>query len=129
MFLATPALAQTPEPNWQPRAAEHIARASDDEAISAEAPSEELGGSGALQVQPVMAPTRSSFLASWKYAEGARGYRLDVSPSRSFKSYVDGYRDLDVGDVTSRIVGGLAPGVTTIGFERIIRSEQAVIQR
>ena len=61
--------------------------------------------------EPVMTPTRSSFLAKWKKVSGASGYRIDVSTSPSFDSYVAGYRDLDVGDVTSRIIGGLMPGI------------------
>jgi hypothetical protein len=34
-------------------------------------------------------------------------HRLDVSESPSFTSYVPGYQDLDVGNVTSRIVTGV----------------------
>ena len=60
----------------------------------------------------VMAPTRSSFLANWNKVSGATDYRLDVSTSNSFNSYVNGYQDLDVGNVTSRIVSGLNPGAT-----------------
>jgi hypothetical protein len=59
----------------------------------------------------VMTPTRSSFLAKWKRVSGASGYRIDVSTSPSFDSYVAGYRDLDAGDATSRIIGGLMPGI------------------
>ena len=58
------------------------------------------------------APTRSGFMASWDSVSGAIGYRLDVSTSSSFSSYVNGYRDLDVGNVTGRIVTGLSPGTT-----------------
>ena len=57
--------------------------------------------------QPVMTPTRSSFLATWPEVKGATGYRLDVSTSRSFDSYVANYRDLDLGSVTSSVVTGL----------------------
>ncbi len=57
-------------------------------------------------------PTRSSFMASWGGISGAIGYRLDVSVSSSFSSYVDGYHDLDVGNVTGRVVTGLNPGTT-----------------
>src|SRR5438874_2398364 len=57
-------------------------------------------------------PTRSSFVANWSSAEGAIGYRLDVSTSKSFDSYVDGYHDLDVGNVAGRVVTGLNPGTT-----------------
>jgi hypothetical protein len=58
----------------------------------------------------VMAPTRSSFMANWESVSGAMGYRLDVSASPSFNSFVSGYENLDVGNITSRIVSGLSPG-------------------
>jgi hypothetical protein len=66
------------------------------------------------EVPPVtaMAPTRSSFMATWEPVSGATGYRLDVSTSSSFTSYGSGHQDLDVGNVTSRIIGGLSPGTT-----------------
>ncbi len=60
--------------------------------------------------QPVMTPTRSSFLAKWEPVKGATGYRLDVSTTPSFDSCVSTYRDLDVGNVSSHIVGGLNRG-------------------
>jgi hypothetical protein len=60
--------------------------------------------------QPVMTPTRSSFLAKWQPVSGATGYRLDVSTSRSFDSCVSTHRDLDVGNVSSHIVTGLNRG-------------------
>ena len=60
--------------------------------------------------QPVMTPTRSSFLAKWQPVKGATGYRLDVSTTPSFDSCVSTYRDLDVGNVSSHIVGGLNRG-------------------
>src|SRR6266571_4972702 len=63
-----------------------------------------------LQQGPV--PTRSSFIANWVGVGGATGYRLDVSTSKSFDSYVDGYHDLDVGNVVERVVTGLNPGTT-----------------
>src|SRR5690349_2474709 len=43
-------------------------------------------------------PTRSSFLATWPSVSGATRYLLDVSTSISFTDFVNGYRDLDVGD-------------------------------
>src|SRR4029077_2387630 len=55
-------------------------------------------------------PTRSSFMASWDNVAGATGYLLDVSTSSSFSDYVDGYHDLDVGNVKGRVVTGLNPG-------------------
>jgi hypothetical protein len=57
-------------------------------------------------------PTRSSFMASWDKVTGATGYLLDVSTSSLFSDYVDGYHDLDVGNVTGRVVTGLNPGTT-----------------
>src|SRR5437868_6521274 len=57
-------------------------------------------------------PTRSSFMASWNNVTGANGYFLDVSTSDSFGSYVEGYHDVDVGNVTGRVVTGLDPGTT-----------------
>jgi hypothetical protein len=58
----------------------------------------------------IPAPTRSSFTAAWSNVSGAMGYLLDVSTSQSFTNYVDGYHDLDVGNVTRRVVTGLNPG-------------------
>ena len=57
-------------------------------------------------------PTRSSFMATWPGVTGAKGYLLDVSTSSSFDSFVDGYHDLDVGDVTGRVVTGLSRDTT-----------------
>jgi hypothetical protein len=53
--------------------------------------------------------TGSTFFARWGSVSAATGYRLDVSQQSSFSSYVDGYRDLDVGDMTGRVVTGLSP--------------------
>jgi len=56
--------------------------------------------------------TLSSFTANWTVVGGAAGYRLDVSTNRSFTSYVSGYQDLDVGNVTGRTVIGLNANTT-----------------
>ena len=56
--------------------------------------------------------TRSTFMARWDKVPGATGYRLDVSTSSSFSSYMAGYQDLDVGKVTGRVVTGLDKGTT-----------------
>src|SRR5437762_3563468 len=56
--------------------------------------------------------TRTSFMATWATVAGATGYRLDVSSSPRFETYVVGYRDLDVGDVTGRVVTQLKQGTT-----------------
>ena len=71
--------------------------------------------SGQTEIGPPQIPvsaTRSSFMASWSSVSGATGYRLDVSTSNSFSSYVNGYHDLDVGNMTGRVVTGLSQGTT-----------------
>jgi hypothetical protein len=66
---------------------------------------------GQATLPPVtMAPTRSSFLASWKPITGATSYRIDLSTDPAFNNYVSDYKDLDVGNVTNRIVCRLKPG-------------------
>jgi hypothetical protein len=57
-------------------------------------------------------PTRTSFMAIWHNVTGATGYLLDVSTNDSFSHYVEGYHDLDVGNVKGRVVTGLNPGTT-----------------
>ena len=52
--------------------------------------------------------TFSSFTANWTSVSGATSYRLDVSTSNTFVTYVTIYHDLNVGNVTSRNVTGLA---------------------
>ena len=48
-----------------------------------------------------------SFTANWSSVTGATSYRLDVSTSSSFDTYVPGYQNLNVGNVTHRSVTGL----------------------
>jgi len=54
--------------------------------------------------------TTSGFTAHWTSVTGATSYRLDVSTSSTFGSYVTGYQNLGVGSVTSRSVTGLSAG-------------------
>ena len=56
--------------------------------------------------------TFSSFRANWSGVSGAIDYRLDVSTSSSFTTYVPGYQDLHVGNVTGYNVTGLNPSTT-----------------
>jgi hypothetical protein len=51
--------------------------------------------------------TTTSFTANWSSVSSAAGYRLDVSTSSTFVTYVPGYQNLDVGNMTSRNVTGL----------------------
>jgi len=52
--------------------------------------------------------TVSSFTANWTSVSGASSYRLDVSTSNTFGTYVPGYGDLNVGNFTSKNVTGLS---------------------
>jgi len=54
----------------------------------------------------------NSLTARWGTVSGATGYRLDVSPSSSFGTYVAGYQNLNVGNVTNRNVIGLNASTT-----------------
>jgi len=54
----------------------------------------------------------NSFTSNWSSSVTATGYRLDVSTSSSFSSFVSGYNNLDVGNVLSRSVSGLSAGTT-----------------
>ena len=56
--------------------------------------------------------TSTGFSANWRSVSGANGYRLDVSTSSTFATYVAGYQNLDVDNVTSRTVAGLATSTT-----------------
>ena len=60
--------------------------------------------------QPETDVTFSSFTAHWSTVNGAIDYRLDVSTSNTFTTYVPGYHDLDVLNVTSFPVTGLSAG-------------------
>ena len=94
---------------FQPGGATHETRGDSQTALqfpnASEAPAE-------IEAVPSAPPTRSSFMATWDNVTGAAGYLLDVSTSSSFSSYVEGYHDLDVGNVTGRVVTGLTPGTT-----------------
>ena len=54
----------------------------------------------------------TGFMATWNSVSGATGYRLDVSTDNSFSSFLSGFQNLDVGDVTSFNVTGLSANTT-----------------
>jgi N-acetylneuraminic acid mutarotase len=54
----------------------------------------------------------NGFTANWSSVSGATGYRLDVSTTSSFNTYVTGYQNLNVGNATSHSVTGLNPSTT-----------------
>lgn len=56
--------------------------------------------------------TETDFDANWNAATGAASYRLDVSTANDFSSFVSGYNDLNVGNVTTAAVTGLTGGTT-----------------
>ena len=62
-----------------------------------------IAGSGA---------TTNSFSANWNAVVGATGYYLDVSTSATFGTFVTGYSNLTVVNVTTYSVTGLSVGVT-----------------
>ena len=82
------------------------------------------GNSGTISVTTTVNPppapvanaasgvTSNSFTANWSSASGATGYRLDVSTNNTFSTYVAGYQDLDMGNVTSGSVSGLRASTT-----------------
>ena len=49
----------------------------------------------------------SGFTANWSPVAVATGYRLDVSLSNTFGTYLTGYQDRDVGNATNFSVSGL----------------------
>src|SRR5438105_11729107 len=98
----------------RPEAGMHFSRATHDTGEGdAETIAHETADALAGRIeQPVMTPTRSSFLARWQAVEGASGYRLDVSTNPSFDSYVSSYRNLDIGNVRNFVVTNLKRGTT-----------------
>ncbi len=94
---------------FQPATATHETRADLQAALQLRNPNEIAWPIETVSSAP---STRSSFMATWENVSGATGYLLDVSTSSSFISYVNGYYELDVGNVTGRIVTGLRPGTT-----------------
>jgi len=50
----------------------------------------------------------TSFTANWHATTGAQGYYLDVATDDAFNTYVAGYQNKDVGNVTSHNVTGLS---------------------
>src|SRR5260370_1209549 len=99
----------------QPRVGGHATRTGEDHFEVGPSPFEiqtSVGGPATEVSLRAGAPTRTSFIASWAPVNGASGYRLDVSTSNAFGSYVQGYQDLDVGNMTGFVIGGLRPGTT-----------------
>jgi len=52
------------------------------------------------------------FTVNWSASAGATSYIIDVSTSNTFATFVTGFNGLDVGNVTSYVVTGLASNTT-----------------
>lgn len=69
-----------------------------------------------LPVAPVAQPGLSAgctqIIANWQSAAAATSYLLDVSTSNTFATFVTGYENRDVGNVTTYTVTGLVSGTT-----------------
>jgi hypothetical protein len=108
VFLAGAALAGETS---APRPAEHISWAAENSAAINKQDSSPVSDRGVVSPSAIVS-TRGSFVAQWSPLSGATSYRLDVSRSPSFDSYVTGYHGLEAGPATWRLVTGLRPGTT-----------------
>ena len=74
----------------------------------------------AAQLNPPPAPiaiaatsvTTTGFAANWDVSTGATGYYLDVATDNGFTSFVSGYNNKDVSNVTTYTLSGLTIGTT-----------------
>jgi hypothetical protein len=99
-------------PEFPANAGTHVTRADSESALNFQNGKEIPQQTEVGPPQMPVPATRSGFMASWSTVSGAIGYRLDVSTSNSFSSYVNSYHDLDVGNVTGQVVTGLNQGTT-----------------
>ncbi len=110
-FVPTPTGDLRPASISDPAVSTHSTRARSEELFDMQTAASEIAARNKIRLLPLAAPpTRSSFMATWAPIAGAAGYRLDVSTSPRFESYVSGFRDLDIGNATGRVVAGLSQG-------------------
>jgi autotransporter-associated beta strand protein len=62
------------------------------------------------------APSTGGFTANWAASSGATKYYLDVATNIGFTSFVGGFNNLDVGNVTSYSVTGSFAGGSTLYY-------------
>ena len=65
---------------------------------------------------------QSSFSANWGAAATATGYKIDVSTSPNFISFVSGYENLDVGNVLGHGITGLPERIIYTSYYYRIRA-------
>lgn len=79
------------------------------------------GGGGGVPAAPVALAASDiepqAFVANWAPMSDATGFRLDVSTDPGFGSFLPGYSNLDVGNVTSQALTGLT--VLTTYYYRV----------
>ena len=68
----------------------------------------------------------ADFTANWNAVTGATAYRLDVSESNGFVTFVPSFQDLNVGNVTSYAVTGLQSGTTYYYRVRAVNAAASV---
>jgi M6 family metalloprotease-like protein len=66
---------------------------------------------------PATSVIQTSFTANWSSSATATGYKLDISTNNGFTSFVAGFNNLDVNNVTSYNVIGLNP--KTVYYYRV----------
>jgi len=65
----------------------------------------------AVVATPATSITQTSFQANWNAVAGATGYQIDISTD-NFSTFVSGYNNASVSNVTSVVVSGLSGGTT-----------------
>jgi hypothetical protein len=60
------------------------------------------------EISTVSGTLQTKFSLSWNNVETAAGYKLDVSVNNGFTTFVPGYNDKDVGNITTTDISGLS---------------------
>jgi len=118
VFTASSLAAETGESG----AGQHVSRAAETEIVGLTMADSNVAIDMLVSPDAIVS-TRSSFTARWVPISQATSYRLDVSISPSFDSYVTGYHGLEVGPAPWRVVTGLIPGKTY--YYRVTGSNEA----
>lgn len=87
----------------------------------------ESGGEESVDEVPTVAPTSSTFLATWKKVPDAVSYELEIATDRDFTRGLMRYPDMDQGKANFRIVSELQPATTY--FYRVLGMDTLGISR